>query len=187
MKFKGFTLVEVMVTAVITSLVLMGMSTALIIGTRTSQNSITNTLLTTNGSRFVSRMINDILENADLKVENITQGRADLVIGEKFIIKNRDNQEAVAYKLYYNTAGDKKNKIYRSVNGGADQEMVIINPAGQTIELVKPTTGSGYVFNSGNGYQADIVLTLVCKQGEKELGRKVIKSAGITCRNFKKA
>jgi len=188
MKFKGFTLVEVMVTAVITSLVLLGMSTALIVGSRTAQNTIMNSMLSTNGNRIVNHMVDDILVNADMKVENISMDRSSAVVGEKFIIKNRDDQDAIVYKIYYNTADDaKKNKVYRAVNGGADQEMVLINPTGQTIELIPPTTGTGYVFNSGNGYQADIVLTLVCKQGDQEIGRKVIKTAGITCRNFKKA
>jgi len=181
---KGFTLVEVLVTAFITSIVLTGMSIALTIGTRSSNVAIMNSRLTTNGNLFVKRIVADVLENAELKVEDITSFA--VVVGEKMTIKDKNNNEAVVYELYYSIAdASLKNKIYRTEKGSTKQEIKMFPPANQTIELEKPATG--YVLNSLNGYQADILLTLVCKQDNTEVGRKVIKTAGITCRNYQKS
>jgi len=128
-KKKGITLVEVLVTSLITGFVLTGLGSSLVIGSGIARESYIESSLTNLGNLIQSRIITDIRNGATVNVENLTTG--ETITGRELTIKARDGSISFIYYAYNNNASlSNRNKIYRQIGAaGSIDEMSYISDA----------------------------------------------------------
>jgi len=176
---KGFTLIEVLVTALITGFVLTGLAMTISFATTAANDAALIANLSNIGQVMQASIINDIRNNASLTLEDIKTGST--VIGSKLVIKDRDKATAFEYLFYNSSATElKRNKLYKKTGSGTEEEMKPI-----TVGKLPFTMEASFNLN-GTTYEADVQLTLTYKKDNVDYKKCVVKNIAVSCRNYSK-
>lgn len=111
---KGFTLIETLITGLISSFVLAGLIFSMVLGVNISQEVVQESFLSNMMNIAQQDIIRNVRNSALVEVTDIKSGNK--VVGEKLRLLSSDNSTICSYYSYNSDASSRnKNKIFKEI------------------------------------------------------------------------